>query len=221
MLLDGGAWMRAQVIVVTGGIASGKSTVSKAMAGKDGVWIDCDVIAHEVLNKSDAIARIVRVFGKRVLTPQRRISRKKLGRIVFSDRRELEKLNGLIKPFLKRRITDEVMSVRSSSAYIVLDAVLFFQYKFRFKVDGVVWTTAPFEVRLERLMRRDGISRDEAAARIVLHENLVDDWKRADYIINTDRPIDRVERDAVRVRDEILSRSLHSRKRKITNGRRW
>ena len=197
--------MRKPIMVVTGGIATGKTTVARILAGRGGALVDCDRIGHSALGNESVERDIVRVFGKGVLTPSGRISRARLGRLVFSDRKEMERLNRLVRPVLKEMIWDEVRSRRRTAGYIVLDAVLFFQYKFRFKVDLVVRTAASRDVRVRRLVRRDGMKRGEAMARIEGQKHLEREWRAADVTVRTDLPIARLERRVSRIRDGFLA----------------
>jgi len=196
--------MRAPVIVVTGGIASGKTTVARAIAGSRGVLIDCDALGHRALGSADVKRRIVAAFGEGVLTRAGRVSRAKLGRLVFADARNMERLNAAIRPRLGRLIAGEVARLGRRAEYIVLDAVLFFQYTFTFKVDRVVLTEAPLETRLRRIMRRDGYSRGEALRRVASQAALEAGWANADVAIDTDRSPAAVARDARRIRDHVL-----------------
>ena len=196
--------MRKPIIVVTGGIATGKTTVAMALAGEGGSVIDCDRIGHDVLDTREARRAVVDAFGKDILTPSGRISRKRLGRIVFADQPRLDLLNRTIKPFLKKRISAEVEFRRRVADYIVLDAVLYFQYKFRFKVDLVVRTIASKKTRIERLAKRDGLPELAALARLERQEALQAQWRRADISIRTDGPIDRVIARADRIRDRFM-----------------
>ncbi len=204
--------MRKPVIVVTGGIATGKTTVARALAADGGSVVDCDRIGHEALATKAVTRAVTAAFGKSILTPSGRISRIKLGRIVFADQSELDLLNRTIRPFLKRMISAEVMRCRKSDEYIVLDAVLYFQYKFRFKVDLVVRTGASKETRLERLAKRDGLERGEAQDRIARQESLAAGWRKADISIRTDGPVERVIEKADRIRKRFLYSYLGSGK---------
>ncbi len=204
--------MRKPVIVVTGGIATGKTTVSRAIAADGGFVVDCDRIGHEALDTKAVTRAVTAAFGKCILTPSGRISRIKLGRIVFADQSELDLLNRTIRPFLKRMISAEVIGRRKSTEYIVLDAVLYFQYKFRFKVDLVVRTVASKETRLERLAKRDGLERGEAQGRIARQESLAAGWRKADISIRTDGPVERVIEKADRIRKRFLYSYLGSGK---------
>ncbi len=196
--------MRSPIVVVTGGIATGKSTVARIFSERGGALIDCDAIGHEALDSDDVKRDVVRRFGRRVLTPSGRVSRVKLGRLVFSDDRLLERLNRIIRPALQGMIRDEVAERRKNARYIVLDAVLFFQYTFRFKVDLVIRTDAPRGVRVGRLVRRDKMARTEALDRVERQEHLERDWRRADMTVRTDVPMPRLRRRVAGIRDRFL-----------------
>jgi len=198
--------MRVPIIGVTGPIASGKTTVARFIAEGGGDLIDCDVLGGRALQEEDVRRKLVAAFGIGVLGASGAVSRRSLARIVFASDRNLHRLNRIVRPHLKKIITDEVLKRRETARYIVLDAVLLFQYTFRFKIDYVVATRASRARRLARIMRRDGISRAEALARIERQKKLADGWARADISITTDGALARVRSDARRVRDRFLER---------------
>jgi dephospho-CoA kinase len=204
--------MRVPVIGVTGPIASGKTTVARCIAGSRGTLVDCDALGARALAASDVRRRLVAAFGADVLDVDGVVSRSKLARRVFASDRDLERLNRIVRPSLKRIITDEVLKRRMRAEYIVLDAVLLFQYKFRFKVDYVVVTKASLTTRMRRIMERDRISRAEALARIERQRNLEDGWARADVVLATDGSIARLRSEAARVRDRFLTRMSERRR---------
>lgn len=197
--------MRTPVIVVTGGIATGKTTVARIVAERGGAVIDCDEIGHAALESDEVKAEVVDRFGSGVLTRAGRVSRTRLGRIVFSNGSGLEDLNGIIRPVLARMIGEEVAVRRRSASYIVLDAVLYFQYTFRFKVDLVIRTAASRETRVERLEKRDGMTRREALERINGQEYLEKGWRMADVTVRTDIPMSSLRERVSRVRDRLLA----------------
>jgi dephospho-CoA kinase len=197
--------MRRPVVVVTGGIATGKTTVAGIFADRGGVVLDCDEIGHEALEIDEVKKGIERVFGADVMTPSGKVSRARLGRVVFSDRRRLEELNAVIRPVLKDMIRDEVFALRRTAGYIVLDAVLYFQYKFRFKVDLVVRTVASKETRSKRLVERDGMTRKEALERMERQEYLEKGWRMADVTVRTGVPMPRLRDRVSRLRDRFLA----------------
>ncbi len=197
--------MRKPVIAVTGGIATGKTTVAGIIADRGGTIVDCDSIGHAALETGEVRKGIERVFGADVMTPSGRVSRVKLGRAVFSGGGRLEDLNAVIRPVLKGMIRDEVFALRRTGRYIVLDAVLYFQYKFSFKVDLVVRTVASEEARSKRLMRRDGMTRKEALERIERQKYLEKGWRMAGVTVRTDIPMPRLRERVSRIRDGFLA----------------
>lgn len=197
--------MRPPVVVVTGPIASGKTTVAEVLAGRGGTLLDCDSLAHRALADGNLKKRLVGEFGGGVLTPAGNVSRARLGRIVFSGDEKLAVLNRVIRPIVKKIISDEIRAQRGNARYIVLDAVLYFQYKFRFKVDLVVRTAASEGTRVRRMMKRDELSRAEALMRIERQNELEDDWRRADVTVGTDGPESAVIRVAAKIRDDFLN----------------
>jgi dephospho-CoA kinase len=98
-----------------------------------------------------------------------------------------------------------VLRRRARAPYIVLDAVLLFQYKFRFKVDCAVVTRASRATRVARIMRRDGLSRRDALARIERQRKLEGGWAAADVSISTGGSLARVRAEAARIRDRFLA----------------
>ena len=198
--------MRVPVIGVTGSIASGKTTDARIIAARRGALIDCDALGARALEAPEVRASIVEAFGAGVLGAGGVVSRRKLARIVFASDRNLDRLNRIVRATLKRIITGEVLKRRARAPYIVLDAVLLFQYKFRFKVDCAVVTKAPRAKRIARIMRRDGVSRSEALARIERQRKLESGWAKADVSIETGGSLARVRSEAGRIRDRFLAR---------------
>jgi dephospho-CoA kinase len=197
--------MRVPVIGVTGPIASGKTTVARIMAARGGALVDCDALGARALEVPAVRDSIVAAFGPGVLDARGAVSRRMLARRVFASDRDLERLNRIVRAPLKRIITEEVRRLRVRAPYIVLDAVLLFQYKFRFKVDYAVVTRAPRAKRIARIMRRDGVSRRDAIARIERQTKLEDGWARADVSISTGGSFARVRSEAAGIRDRVLA----------------
>lgn len=174
--------------------------------------MDCDKLARGAYADKHLKEKLAQAFGPDVLTRAGNVSRSSLGRLVFSDDRSLDTLNRLVRPFVKEIISGEVRRLRHDAPYIVLDAVLYFQYKFRFKADLVVCAQAPLETRIKRVMRRDGISRREALMRIERQAPLERAWSGAHRVIATGGPAGLVERAAERIRDRFLD--LHNLSRR-------
>lgn len=205
--------MKTPLIVITGPIASGKSVVARVFAERGGTLLDADDLAHEALDDRSFAETLATEFGRSVVVGGR-VSRMRLAGIVFSDQKALDRLNRLIRPYVKRIVRDRIASLQGSVPYIVLDALLFFQYTFRFRADLSVRTDAPEEVRIKRMMRRDGFTRAEALQRIERQRPLSRDWDRADVTIDTDAPIGRVRAEAGRLRDEFLDGLARGRRKR-------
>ncbi|MDD4856560.1 MAG: dephospho-CoA kinase [Candidatus Krumholzibacteria bacterium] len=204
--------MRAPVIGITGPIASGKTTVARLIAARGGALIDCDALGARALEATGVRRALVAAFGAGIMTAGGVISRRKLARVVFGSDRNLARLNRIVRPRLKRIITEEVLRRRAKAPYIVLDAVLLFQYKFKFKIDFVVVTRSSVAKRVMRIMRRDGVSRVEALERIERQKRLKDDWARADVAISTGGSLASMRGEARRIRDRFLAEAAARRK---------
>jgi dephospho-CoA kinase len=205
--------MRAPVIGVTGPVASGKTTVARAITGRRGSLIDCDALAHRALADGVVRRRLVAAFGRGILAPSGRISRVRLRSAAFADERSLARLNRIVRPRVRSIITAAVRRERGRAEYIVLDAVLLFQYTFSFSIDLSIAAVASAGERMRRLMARDAITRTEARRIIERQRSLERDWRKADVEIDAGGPIAEVRREARRIRDEFLARRETARGR--------
>jgi len=155
-------------IALTGGIAAGKSTVSKRLAELGATIIDSDVLAREVVEPgTPGLAAIERAFGPTVIAPDGTLDRQALGAIVFSDESARAELNGITHPAIRAR-SKQLAAEASDDAVIVHDIPLLFETA-RDRLDGfdaVVVVEAEDSVRLERLETLRGMPRDEAVRRI-------------------------------------------------------
>jgi dephospho-CoA kinase len=206
--------MKVPLIVITGPIASGKSTVAREMAARGGVYVDADSMAHKALEDTGFIEKLKEEFGSEVLAEDGKVSRLRLAGIVFSDQSKLDMLNRIIRPYVKKLTRERLNELAETSEYIVLDAVLFLQYKLRFKADMVVMTDAPEEVRIRRMMRRNGFNREEAELRIERQRDLFEDWEKAGVRLNTDMPMAELKKEVGRIREEFLEGYGRSRRKR-------
>ena len=191
------------VIGVTGGIAAGKTTLSKILAERFGaVVISADEIGHELLRPgAEVYKEVVRRHGKRVLNPDGTINRKALARIVFHSPEELKWLNSLSHPRIVARVRSELSRLRRElppGALVVVDAALLYEMGLDGDVDYVVAVVAPEEVRLERLLAQ-GMAEAEARARMSSQMPQEEKAERADFVIEGDAPLEEVERRAAEV----------------------
>lgn len=152
-------------VVITGGIATGKSTVSRMLSYKYKI-IDADKIAHEILDSN--VELLTQHFGNQIIE-NNKINRKILGGIVFNDFYKRELLQSLIHPKIRDRIYFESKKEEEKENIYFIDIPLFFESNRKAKiydVRNVLLVYAEKEMQLRRLMRRDGISRDFALKKI-------------------------------------------------------
>lgn len=151
---------------LTGGIASGKSTVSAILAELGAVVIDADLLAREVVARgTPGLAAVVDEFGDAVLTPEGDLDRPAMGRIVFGDAGARKRLEAIIHPLVHRRGA-ELEAEAPGDAVVVHDIPLLAEGGRASSFDAVVVVDSPSEVQVERMVRDRGWSREEAEARI-------------------------------------------------------
>lgn len=151
---------------LTGGVASGKSTVSAILAELGAVVIDADKLAREVVAKgTDGLAEVVRVFGEDVLTDDGELDRPAVGRIVFGDAAARKRLEAIIHPRVRAR-SAEMEAAAPADAVVVHDIPLLVESGQADAFDAVLVVDAPPETQLDRLVRLRGWKRADAESRM-------------------------------------------------------
>jgi dephospho-CoA kinase len=184
---------------LTGGVASGKSTVARYFEVLGADIIDADRIGHEVIEPGrDAYQEIIDHFGKEVLAANGHIDRKILGPRVFADPKALEKLNAIVHP---RIIAREIELAReyqalNPKAVVIVDAALIFESGIGGRLCKVIVAWCRPEQQLERLMAKAGLSREEAERRIKAQMPVEEKRRRADYEIDCSGTLDATYRQA-------------------------
>ncbi|GET11357.1 dephospho-CoA kinase [Ligilactobacillus agilis] len=156
------------ILGLTGGIASGKSTVSAYLAQNGALIIDADLIARQVVaKKSSGLKQIVAKFGGEILTASGELDRKKLGKLVFSNKDLLKNLTDITGPLIRAEILREIEAAKKAQVkLVVLDIPLLFETGYQTLCDKVMVVTIPSKLQLERVMKRDNLSAAEARKRI-------------------------------------------------------
>lgn len=196
------------VIGLTGGILSGKSTISQMLAEKGAVIIDADKIGHEAYKPhTKTWQELVDAFGKSILKQNMEIDRKKLGEIVFNDPRALARLNEIVHPKMHTMMKEEIERLRGAGVgLVVLEAAVLIEANWTDLVDEVWVAVAPEEVAVKRLQNRGGLSEEQARARIRSQLSPEERARHADVIIDTD-----CELSQVRAKVAELWQGLHKR----------
>jgi len=172
---------------LTGGIATGKSTVSAMFAHLGARVIDADLLAREVVAPGQpAHAAIVKEFGPEVLQADGYLDRKRLGAIVFADAERRKRLEAITHPAIRQRQA-RILSVFEEEAFegvVIWDVALLFETGGDAAMDRIVVAYADEATELERLMARDGIGEAAARARIQSQMPVAEKAKRAHYVID-------------------------------------
>lgn len=179
------------VIGLTGGIASGKSTVSEMFRELSIPVIDADVIAREVVEQGKpAYNKIVEAFGTEVLQQDGELDRPKLGSIVFYNEEKRLQLNKIVHPAVREEMNiQKELYIKKGVQAVVLDIPLLFESKLTSLVDRVLVVAVTPNTQLNRLMKRNNFSEEEATARIQSQMPLEEKVKNADEVINNDGTI--------------------------------
>lgn len=175
---------------LTGGIGSGKSTVSELLAELGAVVIDADQLAREVVEPgSDGLAEVVAEFGPGVLTPEGDLDRAALGQIVFADADRRARLNAIVHPRV-RALAERLEAAAPPDAVVVHDIPLLVETGQAGGFDRVIVVDAPIEAQLERLAASRSMGEAEARARIDAQASRAERRAVADDVIVNDGPLD-------------------------------
>ncbi|MGD0274649.1 MAG: dephospho-CoA kinase [Syntrophales bacterium] len=199
---------------LTGGISSGKSTVSEMFRQIGAHIIDFDKIAHQVQEKGrPAWKDIVQAFGEEVLQENGAIDRQKLGDIVFRDDMKRSILNGIVHPAIFREWEKQVekIKIERNDAIIMSDVPLLFEVGMNalFNVTILIYISAI--VQANRLMVRNGFTREEARIRLCSQMPIEEKRKLADIIIDNSGTIEETQGVISRVWKDLLKREMESR----------
>lgn len=186
---------------LTGGIGSGKSTVSRLLAQHGAVVVDADAIAREVVAVgTPGLAAVVAEFGEQVLQPDGGLDRDGLGRLVFADPERLRALNRIVHPLVAARMDEvERAAAEAGAAVVVHDVPLLAENGLKALYDTVVVVDCPVEVQLDRLVTQRGMDAADAKARIAAQATREQRLEVADHVIRNDGSLAELERavDAV------------------------
>lgn len=187
----------ARYFGLTGGIASGKTTVAAMLSDLGAYIIDADKIGHEMLvSTSPAYPELISAFGRGILDSAGRIDRKKLGLLVFSDPARLQQLNRIVHPRIIERISQLAAQrcAQNQGAVVVVDAALIYETGIpgRFVKTIVAWCRP--EQQIERLIAKTGLNRDEAERRIASQMPAEEKRRRADFVVDCSGSLEETQR---------------------------
>lgn len=178
------------VVGLTGGIGSGKSTVSAMLVARGAEIVDADAITREVQQPgSEVVEKIAERFGDEVVDSQRALLRQRVADVVFADPQALKDLNAIVHPAVSAEIEHRVDLLASTDKVVVLDIPLLTENP-RFGVQGKIVVDVPVEVQVERLVRYRAFSEEDALARIARQASREDRLKDADFVIDNSGSIE-------------------------------
>ena len=192
---------------LTGGIASGKSTVSEIFASLGAKILDADEVAREVLLPGQpAWTRLRQAFGLEFFHPDGRVKRKQLRKLVFADPEKRKELNAIVHPEVMREINRRAETLSSSleTGVLLVDVPLLLEVGVANRFDKVVVVYASEIVQIERLMERDGISEEEAEQALKAQMVLKEKVEMADYVIDNSGRLEETQVQVQRVWQELL-----------------
>jgi len=179
---------------LTGGIATGKTTVSQMLAQQGLPIIDGDQIAHQVLANNQSVqAQIQATFGKQ-LVQDGQVDRAALGKLVFGNQAALAQLNAITAPVIRETIMTEMAQAKAHQVpLVVLDLPLLYEQHYETVCDGVLVIYLPVEKQLARLRARNQLSREDALKRINSQASLAEKRDRADFVIDNQGSLDQLK----------------------------
>ncbi|MEH6993032.1 dephospho-CoA kinase [Neobacillus drentensis] len=189
------------VIGLTGGIASGKSTVSNMLKEMAITVIDADVEARLAVEKGEpAYQKIIAEFGDDILLDTEEIDRVKLGSIIFHNAEKRQLLNGIVHPEVRKRMNNQVEAAKvRGEQVIVLDIPLLFESKLTHMVEKTILVYVDRDIQLNRLMERNDLSLEDAEARISSQMPLSDKVALADAVINNNGSITESKKQLIEI----------------------
>ena len=182
-------WPGKYVIGLTGNIATGKSVVRRMLEHLGAYTIDADALSHRVISKgAPGYQPVLDTFGKWLLGPDGQINRTKLGHLVFADKEALKQLEDIIHPYVRQAI--DILVKRASQKVIVVEAIKLLESGLRNQCDSIWVTDAPQQVQVERLMRKRGMSQEDAQQRVQVQAAQKEKIAAADMVITNNGSYD-------------------------------
>lgn len=172
-----------KIVGITGGIASGKSTVINYLLEKEYAVIDSDVISRDLTsNNGLALNAIMKTFGTDFFDNAGNLNRQKLGELIFNNEDERQKLNNIIHPLVYNQIKISVNEIKKDIVFV--DVPLLFEAKFEDLFDHIILIYVSRDTQISRLSSRNNLSFDEAMSRINSQMNLEEKIELSDFVID-------------------------------------
>jgi dephospho-CoA kinase len=195
------------LIAVTGGIACGKTEVSRVFQKRGALVLSGDELGKEAVEKNKKVRdELVRTFGKAILNKDKSLNRRKLGRLAFASKESKDKLNKIIHPYLLRELKKRIRDLRVSryQGIVVVDAALIVEWGLQNEVDHLIFIQSKREDKIRRLQKHKGYSRKEALDRIKSQLPETAKKRLADFVITNDKGVNELREKAERIFSQLI-----------------
>ena len=200
------------IIGITGGIGSGKSTVSHILRNKGFYFVDLDSISHDVIQNPKIKKQLLENFGNEIFDKEE-VLRKKLGEIVFKDKKKLEKLNSIMHPEILKEMRKKIKEIKEDVVFVEIQLLFEVGWESEFDLILLIWSKK--NIQIKRILERDGRSKDEAINIINSQISMDEKRKKSDYVIeNNDDNLEKLE-NKVNEFIDFLKIKLNSKKKEV------
>lgn len=193
------------IIGLTGPTGSGKSTVSSILQNNNCFVIDADKLGHKALTNKRCIEQLKIAFGKDIVNENGNIIKPTLAKYAFTNKINTKKLNSITHPYICMEMLDVTDNIRKKEKHpvIIFDAPVLFESKMDIFCDYIISVIAPKDMRLSRIIRRDGIKKADAERRISVQQDDSYYTEKSDFVIDGSKNIKEVEKEALNVLNKI------------------
>lgn len=195
-----------KVVGVTGGIGSGQSSVCQILSKLGCKVIDVDKKAKQIISKDRSLQKeLIKTFGNEIFFKDGQSNRRLLASIAFQDEEKTQKLNRLVHPRMVSEVIEEMENARFSQKYplVVIDAALVYEISIEQMFDSIIVVYTSLNNRIDRVMKRDGLTKDEILARVRRQIPLEEKKKWAEYVVDNDGSLEDLEKQTRNVFEKI------------------
>ncbi|OGC84654.1 MAG: dephospho-CoA kinase [candidate division Zixibacteria bacterium RBG_16_43_9] len=197
-----------KIIGITGGIGSGKTEVAKVFKKMGAKILSGDEIGKEVVEENKSVLKkLIETFGEEILNRNKKLNRRKLGKIAFSSIENRDKLNTIVHPYLLSNLKKQIREHRKKGpGVVIVDAALIIEWGLQKELDYLILVESSFQNRIKRLKEYSGYSQKEAINRIMAQIKDRTRRKYADYVIRNDKDLKELKKKVLFLWERLISK---------------